>query len=367
MSRNYANISTSIWRPENNFGNLTRDGQWAHFMLNTQPDISAAGVLSLNVKRWASRARDTTRTEIVAALQELQEAGMVVYDTETEELLLRTFLKDDGGYSNRKRRPVIERAAGQVESMALRQALAQEFAELDLPLSWLGLPASQGADRLSAPYEVTHPGESSNLPTSPPTVPAPRAPETTFPQVDRLSDALSHSPSDRPSRFDGVVVTEALVVRPQPSTHIPQPVPPPAATAVALADQPSLEGMPEPEPTETTTTDAQRAFGIARWWIDVRKKSGTPVIAKGRNGPLHILKNLIEPFAAGRYADNEIKQALEEISESVPSKAQMDRTLARLRAGGSSNQQGRRNGSLGHQPYRNPKNQDDYNEWTVRR
>lgn len=358
MARHYANIATAIWRPEDDFGDLTITAQWAYLMLVTQSDISAAGVLSLNVKRWVGRAKDGTRDAIVGAIQELQAAGKVVYDTDTEELLIRTFVKWDGGYSNRKRRPVILRAAGEVESLALRQVLAREFAKLELPVGVLRLPVTSGGDSLSGPYGIAHTVEPPNTIEPATAAPGPHTSENTFPQVDSLSDS--------PSRFDGVVVTQAVVVRPQPSTRNPQSVPPSAATAVAVAEPALFEG-PRTDPAETPPTDHQRAFGIARWWIKTRAEKGTPVIAKGRHGPLHILKNLIEPFAEGRYTDDEIKQALEEISESVPSKSQMDRTLSKLRTGVPSNQQGRRNGALGHQPYRNPENQDDYNEWTVRR
>lgn len=330
MSRNYANFSTDIWRPGNDFGDLNMAAQWAYFMLSTQSDISAAGVLSLNIKRWIGRTKDGTREAIVRALQELQAAGKVVYDTDTEELLVRTFVKWDGGYNNRKRRPVIERAARDIESLGLRRVLAVEFAKLELPVEWLGLPIESGADSLSGSYGIAHTGEPATPILDGPTVPTQRTPETTFPQVNRLSDS--------PSRFDGVAVI------PQPSTLNPQVIPPSAATTVAIIEPLLFGETPEPE-TEASPT--QRAFGLARYWIDARERAGTPVIARGKNGPLHILKNLIKPFAEGSYTDDEIKQALTEIGESAPSSAQLDRALTRIRSGKDPrSNQGRRNGSL---------------------
>lgn len=216
MSRNYANFSTAIWRPEDDFGDLTMPAQWAYFMLGTQPDISAAGVLSLNVRRWSKRARGITRGVVVEALQELQAAEKVFYDYDTEELLIRTFVKADGGYGNQKRRPVIERAAMDLESPRLRAVLATELRKLgdDVMVKL--------ADRLSAPYGIAYPAEQPQNVSATSSTPAEDAAtesdKATSSQVDSLSDGLSHS--------DGVVVTQGLVVVPQPSTRTPQTQPP---------------------------------------------------------------------------------------------------------------------------------------------
>lgn len=212
MSRNYATFATAIWRPEDDFGDLTMAAQWAYFMLGTQPDISAAGVLSLNVRRWSKRTKGGTRQMVVDALQELQAAEKVFYDYDTEELLIRTFVKADGGYGNRKRRPVIERAAFDLESPRLRGILANELRKLgDEVMTSL-------ADRLSGPYGIAYPSDEPRNVLGTSSTPADGA--ATEPdkvessQVDRLSDGLSRS--------DGVVVTQGLGEEPQPSTRTPQ-------------------------------------------------------------------------------------------------------------------------------------------------
>lgn len=321
MSRNYATFATSIWLPEDDFTHLSRDAQWAYFMLSTQKDISAAGVLSLNVKRWASRARDTSRADIVAALQELSAAGKVVYDTETEELLVVTFVDDDNGYGNRKRRPVIERAARAIESLAVRRALGREFVRLGLPVEWVRLAEADLADPKATPGRA-------------------------FSHVDSLSGGLSATASGRASgrasdgtsRFDGVVVTEVEVVT--TSTLNPQPVPPPAAPAgTAAADEalfvPPSQPDPEPDPNEARN----RAFGIARWWIELRRNQKTPVAAGGKNGPLHPVRSLVEQFTP-YYSDDEIKAALSATDTGLPAKQALERALVQVRR----QQQGRQTG-----------------------
>jgi hypothetical protein len=316
MSRNYAQFSTAIWRPEDDFGELSLSAQWCYFMLGTQPDISAAGVLSLNVRRWSKRARGVTRDVVVEALQELQAAGKVFYDYDTEELLIRAFVKADGGYGNRKRQPVIERAALELESPRLRGILAAELRKLGHPTM------TKLADRLSAPYGMGYPPEApqdaSRASEVASTTPASKPTKTDSPQVDSLSDS--------PYRFDGVVVTKGLVEEPQPTTHNPQPIPPTAVPRGQLA----IEGIPAPPPAPPPS-DAQRAFALGRYWLKTREANGTPVVVKGKADPIVLLRNLIQPFVENHYTDDEIKAALNAIGESIPSTARLDRTLTRIR------------------------------------
>ncbi len=208
MARNYANISTAIWR-DDDFRALTVGAQHAYFLLATQPDISAAGVLPLTLGRWASRAEDSTIDTLELALAELAARRFIVIDRDSQELLVRSFVKWDGGYSNSKRRFAIRDAAEQIESDALRRALAAEFERLDLPVSWI--PAFSQVDSLSMPYTENEDGPSGN-----PGWPTPENSDTRR-----------------------VVVTKALVVDPQPSTRIPQPPtradePPRGAAAVLI-------------------------------------------------------------------------------------------------------------------------------------
>jgi hypothetical protein len=140
--------------------------------------------------------------------------------------------------------------------------------------------------------------------------------------------------------------------------------PPPAETDAGVdASKPSkllLAGVsPVPVPVTTSAsneaeagdgkpTPQQRAFGIARDWIAYRAKRNTPVVCKGKTDPIHVLRNLIQPFAEQHYADIEIKQALIRIGESIPSTGKLDRTLADMRSNPSAlNQQGRRDGRMG--------------------
>ncbi len=159
MARSYANILTAIWRDED-FRALTMEEQHAYLMLATQSDISAAGALSLNLVRWASRTKGCSVEALRAAIDGLEAHRFVVVDYDTEELLVRSFVRWDGGYTNSKRRFSIRDAAGQIESVALRRVLAVEFDRLELPAEWV--PSFPQVDSPSIAHTENQEGLSGN-------------------------------------------------------------------------------------------------------------------------------------------------------------------------------------------------------------
>jgi hypothetical protein len=126
MARSYGHIMSAIWN-DSDFRALSGAAQRVYLMLITQADITSAGTLSLTIKRWSSYAADTPSDALRDALSELMEERYVVIDGATEELLVRKFVKWDGGWSNSKRLPAIRAAATTVSSGKLRAALAIEL------------------------------------------------------------------------------------------------------------------------------------------------------------------------------------------------------------------------------------------------
>src|SRR5690606_25477563 len=95
--------------------------------------------------------------------------------------------------------------------------------------------------------------------------------------------------------------------------------------------QPTLDGT-TPKPTEQTPTVRERAFGIARGWIDYRTSLGLPPVMRNGN-PLHALAKLITPALEADYTDSEVKKALMRTDTSLPSAQQFERALAEVRQG----------------------------------
>ncbi|MEV0085239.1 hypothetical protein [Saccharopolyspora sp. NPDC050642] len=201
---------TAIWR-NREFRALPADAQRVYLLLVTQPDISATGTLPLTLRRWADMASDTTVDGVTGALQVLSDKKFIVVDYDTEELLVRSFVKWDGGHTNSKRRPVILRAAEEIVSTLLRRVLRFEFQRLDLPTDALRDAVSDSPSDTASPQPEPEPLETAHDPA--------------FSQVDSPSDTAS----DATSAYDGVVVTQ--VSTGEPTTHNPQPIPPSAGDA----------------------------------------------------------------------------------------------------------------------------------------
>lgn len=134
MARNYSNIVTAIWK-DPDFRALPALPQRTYMMLFSQQDISAAGILAITLSRWARYAADTTVATTTADIGVLVAARFLVVDSETDEVLVRSFIKWDKGYRNPKRRPVLLEAIAQVQSPFLHAAIDVELVRLDAALS----------------------------------------------------------------------------------------------------------------------------------------------------------------------------------------------------------------------------------------
>ena len=247
MSRDYARIMTSIWRNKE-FRGLTEQQQRAYLFLVTQPDISAAGVLPLRVRRWADAASSSTADSLAQLFKELESGRFIVVDWDAEELLIRSFIRWDGGFNNPKRRPVIIRAAEEVESAMIARHIDLEFKRCgihrppDGPSGGSRRPTEQSADSLSDSASVADRVELDDEP---------------FPQVN----SLSGSASDSAPTNHGVVVTFSSK-RPQPSTLNPQPVPP-SAGAEAPGTQIAVIGDDQAPTSEITAQHVMAAWAEA--------------------------------------------------------------------------------------------------------
>jgi hypothetical protein len=222
MPRTFARITTSIWRSRRFVEELTLAQQGAYFMLETQGEITAAGTLALTERRWSKLSKGMTPERLRVELDELQRAGHVLIDDDTEEVLVVKFVRWDGGYTNTKRIPVIRDAARAIVSPALRAALAAELADL-------------GLTDIASSIDPDSPSD------TPPDSPSP-------PPRNSPSNQGRDSPSDAVSPSERVGVTEVEEEEPQP----PTPEWEPSATASGMPDQePPTTCSAHPDGTET--------------------------------------------------------------------------------------------------------------------
>ncbi len=132
MARKHAQILLSVWSDQD-FQTLTPPAQRLYFLLLSQKALNNAGVLPLMVSKWARGSTHTTPVDIEMALAELEAQRYVVVDRDTEEVLIRSFIRNDGVADHRYMLKNALTVAGSTESRVLRSALADELRRLKKP------------------------------------------------------------------------------------------------------------------------------------------------------------------------------------------------------------------------------------------
>ena len=129
--RRYANLRTDIWR-DGDWRALSADAQWLYELLLSQPNLNTAGILALQQTKWSRCARDMTVERVAAAVGELCDTGFIKVDTESEEVLIRSFVRHGlMGSASWKLMRAAYRCATATQSHALRACLLAEFKRID--------------------------------------------------------------------------------------------------------------------------------------------------------------------------------------------------------------------------------------------
>ncbi|OBB63652.1 hypothetical protein [Mycobacterium sp. 852014-50255_SCH5639931] len=63
--------------------------------LVTMRNISQAGILPIQLRRWAALSSNGTPERVIENLEILEASGIIVIDWQSEELLVTTFISDD--------------------------------------------------------------------------------------------------------------------------------------------------------------------------------------------------------------------------------------------------------------------------------
>lgn len=126
MARDYARIRLSI-NEDDEFEALTADAQWLYTrVLLPEPSLSYCGVADWRPKRLVGKAKDMTLDRILAAASVLERERFVLFDLDTEEVLVRTYVRGDGLLSNPKMAAAVVKAYAAATSKALRAAIISE-------------------------------------------------------------------------------------------------------------------------------------------------------------------------------------------------------------------------------------------------
>lgn len=128
MARDHGRVLVQIWSdPE--WIQLSEAAQRAYILALSQPDLSYAGVLATRYKRWSGFAANSSVPKIRRAVRELEDAGFVMVDDETEEMWIRTFVKHDGILRYPNVTKAMVKAFRSIQSQGIRDAFVAELSD----------------------------------------------------------------------------------------------------------------------------------------------------------------------------------------------------------------------------------------------
>lgn len=129
MARDHARILTAIWR-DDDFRALPVDAQHTYLTAVSQQALTYAGVLDWRAGRLAALAHGNTAKKVEAAVVKLEQKRFVIVDRDTEEMLIRTYVRHDGVMDRENMGKACARAYLKVVSQPLRGVLLDELGRL---------------------------------------------------------------------------------------------------------------------------------------------------------------------------------------------------------------------------------------------
>ena len=127
----YGKVFKRVWG-DPDFKALTVNQQALYMKLISQPDISLAGVLTLAVPRWTAQTDRLAQSSVEKALDALEAARFVVCDRQTQEVLVRSYIRNDLGWKSTKTFKAIAGAVERVLSPSIRAAISAELLRIDI-------------------------------------------------------------------------------------------------------------------------------------------------------------------------------------------------------------------------------------------
>lgn len=129
MARDRANINTDIWN-DDDFRSLSAGAQLLYFQLLTSATLTYAGVADWRPNRLAALASGRSASEVRSAGEELSEGLYIVTDEDTEEVLIRSFMKHDGLLQKPNVAKAMVKAYDRVYSLTLKGVIVHELNRL---------------------------------------------------------------------------------------------------------------------------------------------------------------------------------------------------------------------------------------------
>lgn len=129
MARDHARVHLSIWG-DDGFRGLTPRAQHLYFTLLTHPQLSYCGVTDWRPRRLRALATGWQEDGFHSAAIELAVKLFIVVDEDTEEVLVRSFIRHDGLMNQPRMAVSVVRAYDAVASQPIRKVVVHELQRL---------------------------------------------------------------------------------------------------------------------------------------------------------------------------------------------------------------------------------------------
>lgn len=129
MPRDFAQLRQDMWS-DDDWRSLTVPAQHLYMLLLSDPKLSYCGVTAWHAGRIAQRSAETTGRDVLLAAAELSDRHFVIIDEDTEEVLIRSYLKHDPLMKNPRLAVTMAKDFGSVASNKIRAAVVWELQKL---------------------------------------------------------------------------------------------------------------------------------------------------------------------------------------------------------------------------------------------
>ncbi|UFS59498.1 hypothetical protein [Subtercola endophyticus] len=127
--KRFSQIRSEMWL-DDEWRRMTVAGQHLYLLVLTHPERSLAGLLDWRPGRIKEFAAEWTFTDVMIAAGECSDKFFLVFDQDTEEVLVRSFVRHDGILKQPRMGVAVANAFGSIGSNKLRGVLVHELMKL---------------------------------------------------------------------------------------------------------------------------------------------------------------------------------------------------------------------------------------------
>jgi hypothetical protein len=129
MARDHARVRLDIWS-DDEFRDLTSGAQWLYLHLLSSPALTFVGVTDWKPGRIAGHTAELSAFDVNVYGTELVAGQFLIVDPDTEEVLIRSFVKHDGLMKSPNMAKALVKAHALIGSANLRAVIVHELKRL---------------------------------------------------------------------------------------------------------------------------------------------------------------------------------------------------------------------------------------------